>query len=329
MSGLSRMRRRNFHSAIALLLGQSLLNNSFGKAPNVRRIVCPFAPGGIADTLSRVIAQEASKIVGEHWYVENKPGAGGLIGATEVALSVPNGTTMLYSPAGVIRTHKDGANGGGRFDPVRDLEASVIFGEMPFVCVTQSLRHNLNLKLYFKHLYSSSSSFVYATSGHGSTGHLMGAYMAKRAQLTFVHVPYGGAAPTINAVLGGHVPCAIVDPMLAAPHIENGNLHCMAISSNVRSERMANIETLYEQGLSDITFTSWQGLLAPARIPWDIKKAIIDILMSASASRRLKEVLSEGFVAGTAIYGIEANNYMLQDRQLYQRLITDLDIKLT
>lgn len=321
--------RRGFVSSLtASISGLSFVAEAFAQASEMRKIICPFPPGGIADKLSRIVAQEASRLTGDGWYVKNTPGAGGLIGSTEAALSEPNGKTILFSPTGVFRTKGGKEDAGSRVDPMRDLEPSIIFGAMPLVCVVRATNDRTNLRTYFDRLRASNEPFMYATSGHGSTSHFMGAYIAKRLQLESIHLPFAGSAPTVTAVLGGHVPCAIVDPILAFRGVESGDLHCMAISSLSRDARLPQTETIVEQGLSSFEFTSWQGLLIPSAASPQIKALSGQLFLTLAKSEKLLAVLHEGFIKSSPISGQDAQTFFQKDHRLYQALMAELDIVL-
>ena len=299
---------------------------ALAKTTTVRKIVCPFSPGGISDKLSRVLALEAAQLTGDTWYVQNITGAGGLVGSNEVALSEPNGQTLLFSPTGVFRTRGGQEDNRSRVVLVRDLEPNIIFGAMPLVCVMRADQVRPNLRTYLAGLRASGAPLIYATSGHGSTSHFMGAYIAKRHQLASVHVPFAGSLPTVTAVLGGHVPFAIVDPMLVFEKIKNGYLHGLAISSSSREPRLPMTNTLLEQGLSTVEFTSWQGLLLPSATPAPIKASATDLFLTLSNSEQVKKVLHEAFIQSVPLTGARVQTFFHNDHRLFQALMLDLQI---
>ncbi len=318
--------RRRFVSAVTALLGGHMTLEAFAKTQTVRKIVCPFSPGGISDKLSRVLAQAAAQLTGDTWYVQNIPGAGGLVGSNEVAQSDPNGQTLLFSPTGVFRTRGGQEDNRSRIVLVRDLEPSIIIGAMPLVCVMRADQARPNLRSYLAGLRESGAPLMYATSGNGSTSHFMGAYIAKRHQLASVHVPFAGSLPTVTAVLGGHVPLAIVDPMLVIEHLNNGDMHCLAISSSNREPRLPMTETLSEQGLSAVEFTSWQGLLLPSATPAPIKASATDLFLTLTKSERVKKVLREAFIQSAPLTEARAKTFFHNDHRLFQALMSDLQI---
>jgi len=318
--------RRRFISTLNALFGGHMTLEALAKTPKVRKIVCPFSPGGIADKLSRVLALGAAQLTGDTWYVQNIPGAGGLVGSNEVALSEPNGQTLLFSPTGVFRTRSGQENNRSRVVLVRDLEPNIIFGAMPLVCVMRADQAPPNLRTYLAGLRATGAPLMYATSGHGSTSHFMGAYIAKRHQLASVHIPFAGSLPTVTAVLSGHVPFAIVDPMLVFEYIKNGDLHGMAISSRKREPRLHMTETLFEQDLSAVEFTSWQGLLLPSATPAPIKASATDLFLTLSKSEQVKKVLHEAFIQSVPMTGERVQTFFHNDHRLFQALMSDLEI---
>ena len=329
MSKKSTSRRNFFVSTLtSSLFSLGTVGETFARVSDLRRIICPFSPGGISDKLSRVIAQEASRLDSESWYVQNITGAGGLIGSIEAVISEPNGKTILFSPTGVFRTKGGKEDNGSHVDPIRDLEPSIIFGIMPLLCVTSPSQDRSNFRTYLNRLRASNTPFVYATAGHGSTSHFMGEYIAKRFQLKSIHVPFAGSAPLVTSVLGGHVPCAIVDPMLVFGHIKNGDLHCMAISSISRDARLPHVETIVEQELSNFEFTSWQGLLVASSVSSHIKTQLGQLFLMLSKSEKFLTVLHEGFIKTNAMSGQVAQTFFKKDHRLYQSLMAELDIKI-
>jgi tripartite-type tricarboxylate transporter receptor subunit TctC len=197
---------------------------------------------------------------------------------------------------------------------------------MPLVCVMRADQARPNLRSYLAGLRESGAPLMYATSGHGSTSHFMGAYIAKRHQLASVHVPFAGSLPTVTAVLGGHVPFAIVDPMLVIEHLSNGDLHCLAISSSSREPRLPMTETLSEQGLSAVEFTSWQGLLLPSATPAPIKASSTDLFLNLTKSEQVKKVLHEAFIQSVPLTGARAETFFHNDHRVFQALMSDLQI---
>ena len=284
--------RRHFVATLATAsLSWGLGTQALAQIQGTRKIICPFAGGGISDKLSRVVAHEAARLSGENWYVQNTPGAGGLVGMGEALRSEPNGQTILLGAAGVFRTQGRKDPSGFRIDPINDLEPIIILGAMPLVCVMRPSNDRPSLRTYLDQLRASKAPFVYATPGHGSTSHFMGAFIAQHHHLESIHVPFGGSAPSVAAVLGGHVACAIVDPMLVYGQIQSGDLHCLAISSLTRDPRLAQVPSIVEEGTSPYEFTSWQGFFVQSTVPKHTQAALGQLFQQLARSTTIQSFL--------------------------------------
>lgn len=325
-SGASR--RKFLRVTGGIVVSPVLASPALAAEPIRRRIICPFAPGGISDQISRAVASEAQLRTGETWIVENIGGAGGLIGSSRAARSAPDGRTLVFSGAGLFRTHGGRASNEVDFDPLRDLRAVALVGMLPIICVTRSTVSMSTMRGYTDNLRSTGTPFTYATTGHASTSHVIGAIIAQRSELEGVHVPYAGAVPVVSAVLAGHVPCALVDPMPAVPMLATGSLRAIGVSSSTRHPRLADVATLIEQGFDRVELTSWQGFLVPAATPIAIKSVLGHVLGEAIRSEAVRMALNAGFISGPYLFGDLAQAHVTDDALAVQRMMSDTGIAL-
>ena len=264
----------------ALLLGLPFAAAAQGYPTKLVRIVVPQAPGGASDALSRIVAQK----LGEKWQqtvvVENKVGAGGNIGMEMVAQSPPDGYTLLMSYVG---THA--INGALykdlRFNIEKDFVPVATVATLPFVAVT-----NLNLPAKtFQELVTlaNKSPVFFGSAGNGSVNHLLGEMVNSMAGTKLQHVPYKGAGPALQDLLGGQIQVVFTSLPSVAGFIRNGQVQPLAVTSAQRVPSFKDIPTIAESGYPGFDVTPWFGLMAPAATP-------VEVIRKINAD--LREVLS-------------------------------------
>ena len=251
------------------------------------RIVVPQAPGGASDALARIIGQRLS----ERWHqpvvVENRAGAGGLIGTDAVAKSAPDGYTLLLAYDG---THAVNASLYKTlpFDPVKDFVTVATLANVPFVLAVNAASPAKDMKQFVELAKASPGKLTYGSAGNGSVNHLLGAMFGKGAGVQLVHVPYKGAAPAITDLLGGSVDAVFTSIPSVVSHIQGGRVRALAVTSSKRSAALPNVPTIAESGLAGFAVAPWFGLLAPAGTPADVVTRIND---DVAALMTTKEVI--------------------------------------
>jgi tripartite-type tricarboxylate transporter receptor subunit TctC len=232
------------------------------------RIVAPFAPGGSADTLGRIVAQKLSDHYKQSFIVENRPGAGGVIGSDFVAKAPPDGYTLVVS--GVASHVIQPAISNVPFDPLRDFTHIALFGGPPIVLVVNPALGPKDLKGFIALAKSKPASIVYGSPGNGTNGHLIGEMLRQQAGIEINHAPYKGAALAISDLLGNHIPSASTTLSTASQHIKAGKILGLAISSAKRLEDYPDVPTFAEAGFPDLVATTWFSLSGPAGLQADI-----------------------------------------------------------
>jgi tripartite-type tricarboxylate transporter receptor subunit TctC len=228
------------------------------------RLIVPFPPGGGTDILGRVLAQKLGDSLGQPMVVENRPGAGGSIGADAAAKAPPNGYTFLLVSASY-------AVGPSLyklpFDAVNDLVPVSLVATVPFALVAYPGLPASSVAEVIALAKSKPGEINYASSGNGSAPHLAGELFAMRAGVKLVHVPFKGGAPALTEVLGGRVQLLFSTITQALPHIRAGRLKVIGLSSRHRSEVLPDSPTLDESGLKGFDLPDWFGVLAPRGTP--------------------------------------------------------------
>ena len=237
------------------------------------KLIVPFATGGAADLVARLVADEMSKRLGQTVFVENKPGAAGNIGTHQVAQSDPDGYTLLLGFDGtmVINPH---IYPRLTFNSIRDFAPIGKIGDVPLLLVSNVSLASKNLTDLIELSKKQSGGISYGTAGTGSTQHLMIELLNQKSGSNFVHIPYKGASPAMTDVMGGHL--SLVGAALAGSleYIKAGKLKAFVISSSTRSKYLVDVPTFAELGLGDMVITAWHGLLAPSKTPQAVIKKL-------------------------------------------------------
>jgi tripartite-type tricarboxylate transporter receptor subunit TctC len=230
-------------------------------------IVVPFPPGGGPDLLARLLAEKMAPRFGQAVVVENKPGAGALVGAAAVARSAADGHTVLLTPNTMaISPHVLPAGAGGGVDVQKDLLPVVAPATTPMVLVAHPNFGAKNLKELVA-LAKSKPGLPYASAGNGSPMHFAGEMFKQSAGVDLLHVPYRGVAPSITGTLAGDTPLLFVALGGALPHVRAGKLVPLAVVEPARSSLMPEVPTATEQGVPQVEVNAWYGVFVPTGTP--------------------------------------------------------------
>jgi tripartite-type tricarboxylate transporter receptor subunit TctC len=236
-------------------------------------VVVPYAAGGTNDIIARAVSQKMSENIGVPVIVENKPGAGGNLGAVQVAKAAPDGYTVLTAPVGVLTINRWIYKNPG-FDPEKDLTPITLAGSVPNVLLVHPSVPVKNMDELIKHIRGNPNKLAFASMGSGTTGHLSGEMFKMLAGLDIVHAAYKGSVPALTDLLGGHVQMMFDNLPTALPYVKNGKLRAFAVTSITRHPSLPDVPTLAEAGVKGFEATAWFGFMAPARTP----KAVVDKL---------------------------------------------------
>jgi len=246
------------------------------------RIVVPYPPGGAVDVVTRKMAARLQEQTGQTFFVENKAGAGGNIGTADAARSAPDGYTLTMT--GMLNTIAQGIYEKVPFDIVTDfVHIGTIGGGAQWLVVNSQSGIDSFADLLAR-ARREPGKINYATSGQGSTGHLVMELLQKTTGTSFTHVPYKGGAPALQDVLSGVVPVTVIPISGAQTHIKAGKLKAIAVSSAKRSGDLPDVPTFEELGYKQLTVLSWVGLSAPKGTPPEIV-AKLSRAMQASMSK--------------------------------------------
>jgi tripartite-type tricarboxylate transporter receptor subunit TctC len=233
----------------------------------VVHVVNPFPPGGSVDTIARILAQKLSENLGQQFIVENRAGAGGNTGAEMVARSEPDGYTLLFTAPGPLVINQTLYHKGLPYDPVRDFAPIALVGTAPIVLMVFPRVPATNVQELIALAKAKPREINFASAGIGSTNHLAGEMFKSMAKIDILHVPYRGAGPAMNDLVGGHVQMFFDLMPASLPQIQGGKVRALANAGATRAFALPDLPTVAEQGLPGFDVSSWYGFVAPARPP--------------------------------------------------------------
>ena len=295
------MQRRHFLQAsaacsLASVAGLSMAQPGAWPSKPVR-IVVPFTPGGTTDMVARLIGVELSKQLGQPVIVENKPGAGTVIGVDYVAKQPADGYTFVCV-ANSFTANKTLVK-NLPYDTTRDLQPVALMGLSEHVLATHPKSGLKTLDDLKKAAQAKSGALTYASFGNGTSAHLSGALLCQMMGIDMIHVPYKGQGPALTDLLGGQVTAMFGNWSEFRGHIESGKLVALGMATRQRSRFAPNVPTLAEQGVA-LESNSWQGLLAPAGTPDAIVQRVNAEVSKALASPNVVKVFNESGVVSQA-----------------------------
>ncbi len=230
------------------------------------RLVIPFAAGGTSDILGRTIGEKLQAVLKQTVVVDNKAGAGGVIGADMVAKSTPDGYTLLL---GTISSHaiNPALQPKMPYNAATDFAPVILLGSISNVLLVGADQPYKTVKDLIAAAKAKPGAIAFASAGQGSSQHMSGETFKLLAGAELTHVPYKGSAPAIQDVIGGQVPASFETVTVAMPHIQSGKVRALAVTSAQRSAALPNTPTLQEAGVPGFDVASWQALYAPAGTP--------------------------------------------------------------
>ena len=268
----------------------------------VVRIVNPYPPGGSVDVMARILAQKLSDNLGQQFIVENRSGGGGNTGSDYVAKADPDGYTLLFTAPGPLTVNQT-LYTKLAFDPAKDFAPIALFATAPIVLIVNPAVPANNVQELIALAKKEPGKINFASAGNGTTNHLSGELFKSMAQIDIVHVPYRGAGPAMNDLVGGHVQMFFDLMPVVLPQIAAGKVRALANAGIRRPAALPNVPTVAEQGLAGFDASSWYGLVAPAKTPEPVlaklREEVAKALKAPDMVARIHELGSEpGTVSG-------------------------------
>jgi len=281
----------------------------------------PYPPGGPVDISARLLAPKLQQALGQPFLVENKPGAGGNIGADFVAKSAPDGYTIGM---GAIATHaiNPALMANVPYDPIRDFRHLALVVQVPNVLVVNPELPARSVKELIALAKAQPGKLDFASGSTGSTGHLAGELFKQMTGTYMVHIPYKGAPPAVADLLAGRVHLMFDNLASALPNVRAGKLRALAVTTLTRAASLPELPTLDESGLKGFDMTTWWGLMGPAKLPPEVVQRLSAEILKAIDSADVKERLRAMGMEGSQVRTPEQFTAFVEaEAKLYARLV--------
>lgn len=255
------------------------------------RLIVPFPPGGPNDIIARVIGQKMSELVKQPIIVDNRTGQGGVLGTDAVAKAAPDGYTVAIASAGALAISPSMEKVA--YDTLKDLAPVTLIATVPEMLVVAPNVPAKNISELVALAKAQPGKLNFASSGPGSLPHLAGELFKLTAKIDIVHVPYRGAAPAVNDLLGQQVQMTFLDLPVVLPQINAGSLRGIALGGRERAATAPDVPTTAEAGMPDLIIENWYGMVAPAGTPPAIIARLNTLANAAMADPSVKDKLAE------------------------------------
>lgn len=292
--------------------------------PRSIKIVVPLPPGGAGDILARQLAEQVSRMHEQNVVIENRPGAGSIIGSEAVSRAAPDGGTLLINAPYLLigpQVRKVSYDPFTGFEPVCYLVSSpgiiVVNGNSPYHTLTD----------FLDAARAKPGELTLASVGPATAQHIGFERLKQAANVNITYVPYGGGAPAINALLGGHLTAVFAEYAPLAAHIKAGTLRAIATTSRARIAPLTDLPTVAEQGFKDYEVDLWWSLFAPANTPKDTVAQLATWFTAALQAPEVKTKLAEQGFSPVGLCGAEFAALLRKQYDDYGRVIRDANIK--
>ncbi|WP_235035548.1 tripartite tricarboxylate transporter substrate binding protein [Roseomonas sp. 18066] len=315
--------RRRLMAGAGLMAASGLLAPAISRAQPAWpsrpvRMVVPFPGGGATDVTARVVCERLSALLGQPVVVDNRPGAGGILGSDMVAKAEPDGHTLLTCTIGTASINQF-LYSKLPYDPAKDLTSVALANSLANVVVVPASSEIRSLQQLIEG--SKKTEMNYGTPGNGTSGHMCAELLKSRTGAKFMHVPYRGSATVIPDLMAGRIELAIDNIPPYLPHIQEGRLRAIAVTSKERWFALPNVPTVIESGVADFQAEAWFGFQAPSRTPKPIldrlSSLILDIVREPAVIARLRDVGSEPRPLGPA----EFNAFIKAEDAKWQEVV--------
>jgi tripartite-type tricarboxylate transporter receptor subunit TctC len=325
MTAMTRRAALGLIAATAFGFGPAMAKDAYPSRPI--KIVAPFAAGGVADIMARLLGERLAKSLGQPVIVENRPGAGGNVGADVVAKSAPDGYTVLMTSAGILSINGS-LYAKLSFDPATSFTPVTMVADMPMVLVVNNAVDARTLPEFISYAKKNEGKVFFSSPGNGTTPHLGAELFQRAADVKITHVPYKSGSESLTAIVSGQVAGAIETPPSVIAQMSSGRIRPIAVAGPRRLEQLPDVPTMSEAGVKDAEVLSWFGLVAPANTPPEV----VDVLYRETA-KILKEpdVVQKLASLGTRADGsspADFDRFIRSERVKWDRIIKQAHIRM-
>lgn len=308
--------------ALCCLLAVSTLVQAQSYPSRPVRLVVPLSPGGFADTPTRMLAPRLSEQLGRQFFVENKPGAGGTIGADFVAKSAPDGYTLLVTGTPhVISAHLYKKL---PYDALRDFTHIALIASGPYALVVNPQKLPVSsVKELITAARAQPGKIDFASSGNGSAQHLVGALFNSMAGIDLNHVPYKGSGPAMQDLVAGQVGVSFAGVPNVLGHVRSGRLRALGVTTATRWSELPDVPTLAEAGVPGYEATLWLNVSGPAGMPADIVQRLSNEIAKALKDPEVQNNFRTGGVDAVWMGPQELNAFMRAEHEKWGKVVRD------
>lgn len=275
-----------------ILAALAPLGSTFAQAYPERpvTVIVPFPPGGATDSIGRLFASKLGDKLNQSVIVENKPGAGTLVGAGYVAKAAADGYTLLVT-SGTTFTLNPAIQSRLPYDPVKSFEPIGMLAKAGLVVLAGRATPAENIRDLVSSAKAAPEKYAYGSSGNGTTAHFSAELIWEKANVKMLHVPYKGSGPSMVDLIGGQIPYAVDTISAAIPQLKSGKIKALAVTTHKRSAMLPDVPTLAEAGYPGAEMEAWMAVFAPRGLPADVKgkleKAMAELMADADTSQKL------------------------------------------
>ncbi len=312
-------------AALAALLPQAQAQTASYPSKPIR-IIVPQPPGGGFDTVARLLADRLGRQMGQSFIVENRPGSGTLIGTDAAAKSAPDGYSLLLGSVSNLALNP-GLYANLPYDSLRDFEPIGLAVSYSYTLMSRKDLPFKSLQDVVAYAKANPGKLTYASAGNGSGQHVLAAALWHLAGVDITHVPYRGAQPAYQDLLGGRVDLFFDLSPTARPQVDAGNARALAVSGATRNPMHLDVPTVTETGVAALELESWFGLFAPARTPRDVLERLRTDFGRVASAPELNETFVKGGGKPLNLTGEAARAVVQRDVERWSRLVRTLAIK--
>lgn len=315
-------------SAVAGIAAALTLGTAFGQAyPNKPiKLIVPFAPGGFTDVVARILGQKLSIALGQQFVVENKAGAGSTIGTDYVAKSAPDGYTLVM----ISTTHviSPWIYKSMPYDPIKSFTVISKLVDSPYVLLVNPKVQARNVLEFVALAKAAPNTIHYASSGNGSSQHLMGGLFASMTGAPLKHVPYRGSSGAATDLVAGVVESSFAGVPNALSQVPQGRLKALAVTTAKRIPQLPDVPTMQEAGVAGYEASVWLALLGPAGMPKDVVNKLNVEVAKVMESPDTKKALYDAGVEPTPSTPEAMSDYMVKEMDRWGKAVKDIGIKI-
>lgn len=291
------------------------------------KLIVPFPAGGPNDIIARIVGQRISELTKQPVVIDNRGGAGGALGTDAVAKAAPDGYTIGIVNAGALAINQSMEK--VPYETLKDLAPVTLVVTVPEMLVVASNVPAKNMSELVALAKAQPGKLNFASTGPGSLPHLAGELLKLTAKIDIAHVPYRGAAPAINDLLGQQVQMTFLDLPAILPHIRSGTLKPIALGTDARAPTAPDVPTTFELGMPELRIENWYGMVAPAGTPPAIVAALHKITTTALADPAVKEKLAEQGLTTVGNSPEQFRDYIASETAKWAKVIKDAGVQTT